>query len=100
MKNSVNGKTFDEIFEQRGRKVSVKKMVIGNVYFYPSVSNNPWAWIFILKSIDIENHDVMDSFSVDDEGYTCDKNSSGFADSVIYYKATPDQIALLNSYKQ
>jgi len=105
MKKSVNGKSFDEIFAERGKKVEFAEMVSGECYIAIPISAPVCRVIFIFTRTKVKTCiDIVMSDAIDDDGSLfCDKNyrcdiGVSFSDNNIYI-ATKDQIDLLNSYK-
>lgn len=99
MKKSVNGKTFDEIFEQRGKEATLEEMVKGRTYLFEQLKQ--WGWFFLGEySTDFSmrgwigiNIGIWSTGGITD----CDSISCGEVDKI--FEATPDQIDLLNAYK-
>lgn len=88
MKKSVNGKSFDEVFGQRGKSVSFAKLKINVVYFCEE-SDADYACIFIGNSLLLTEEGIL---------YTSRYDDSIFEKDGLFI-ATPDQITLLNAYK-
>ena len=95
MKHSINGKTFDEIFGQRGEEVKVEDMVSGEIYLWDD-SASPVLSVFNK----MENNVYHTKFDMANDGSTF----PGWPWFVGYkmecaefFTATPDQISLLNS---
>jgi len=62
MKKSVNGKSFDEIFSERGKEVRVEQMVKGNVYLFDQEGEYDWNWIGVFGRLnDIKKHPYSES---------------------------------------
>jgi|SRR5665647_18591 len=100
MKNSVNGKTFDEIFDQFARQINPESMDKGLIYFATDDGNR---WIFEFSGV--SNAESYDLYMFNDSIGNCDgfennNGSEGVSNGCQFYEATPDQIALLKSYKQ
>ena len=104
----INGKTFDEIFGQRGKKTTVEKLVKGNLYLLDQTGRWSWNWLSVY---DGERDPEKDEFV--DIGFTRPLSSNGFDEKVsvvdnlagffleeisAIYEATPDQIALHELY--
>jgi len=106
MKKSVNNKTFDEIFGQRGKKIDVDQMKMGGVYLLVT-PDRVYNWMiefycFIPKRFLVEVVDTA-ALSSDDATFFNQKpeDEKGLLLSELGYihEATPDQIALLKAYK-
>jgi hypothetical protein len=108
MKKSVNGKSFDEIFAERGREVKIEEMVKGKVYLFDKEGKYPWDWI--AKFGGLRNIKKYPDAEVGTYNLLCSDGSSFFVNDKIdeggfrredtnaYFEATPDQIDLLNLY--
>lgn len=106
MKNSVNSKTFDEIFAQRGEQVQPENMVKGEYYINVDGSYAPHCCILrVSKGADNVKifHDRLvfanGNFYGGGEPKTRDNFIACDADWDTFFKATPDQVELLNSYR-
>jgi len=106
MKKSVNGKSFDEVFEQRGEEVKLDEMKKGEVYLLD--------FTYLFQCIKLARFDGMQpekervdvlvlsrlyndgDYAENEPGDGCGSLSTEI-DKI--FSATPDQIALLNSYK-
>ena len=93
----INGKTFDEVFAERGKETSVEYMQKGEIYLLGKTHEDDWDVI--------HKHYYTDGFEL----YTCGQlfnNSSVYHKGFIdyhnevdgIYHATPNQIELLNMY--
>lgn len=103
MKNSVNGKTFDEIFDQRGERVEIDKIKSGGSYIAELVDYFTFNWLFELAVVQSWKLAVDIAVSSDDATVFKSDSQTDYIDKKevdCIYEATPDQIALLNSYKQ
>lgn len=105
----INGKTFDEIFGQRGERISIDSAIVGDLYLLPyTPRTEPWNWLSIFAGFndDLKHpnstmgtiHDLCsdgDTFLIDDTDI-----SRGFAKEhfPFVFKATPDQVALHELY--
>lgn len=99
MKKSVNGKSFDEIFEERGDNIKFNEMVQGDIYL-----NHRWykdgTNIFRFHEFDRLKHIISDSSLFESGGaYHGISGHSVVDDRDKYFVATHNQIDLLNSYK-
>ena len=104
MKNSVNGKSFDEIFEQRGKKVQISELKKGDSHLHLNKNGDIWLSVFDgMRDTDSTNVGTSSCLCFDgfDSCVNCEGREMGFYDGDIasFYEATPDQIDLLNSYK-
>jgi hypothetical protein len=109
MKKSVNGKSFDEIFEQRGKEVNISDMIDNECYLIVQQGFD-YNWIVIFDNI-ICKHSVASCTDVptsaclasDDAYFDTNEKGSGFGLEYYsirgVYEATPDQRELLNAYK-
>lgn len=92
----INGKTFDEVFAERGEKITIDKMVIGDVYLLGKTYSDDWD---ILHKHDyIEDAKMYGSWLLFDNGSTYYDGFVNCDDVNGIYCATPNQIELLNSY--
>ena len=100
MKKSVNGKSFDEIFGQRGRGIRTKEIKAGavvlNVYEFTFTD---FIWISIERRIKIRNGLIYTGECLYEDGQYMKTNFYTLNSEFKFYEATPDQIALLNAYK-
>jgi len=96
MKKSVNGKSFDEIFAERGAQVQVEEMKIGE-YYFTECPTFLIDWISIFDKID--EGKVWRIISIANSGNLYGNGSIGINEIGVIFTATPDQIALLNLYK-
>jgi len=99
MKKSVNGKSFDEIFEERGKEV--KNMVKGIAYLI--LCDDSDLWLFTFNGILNRKYSYigcLTSLCHDGTCYTYTEDM-GFepSDFIKAFTATQNQIALLNAYK-
>ena len=102
MKHSVNGKSFDEIFGQRGTKVRMDKMLKGGIYLLDQEHNYTWNWLIYFDCIDDGEvfASTVELASDGDNHILPHTDRIGRCNSVkAVFEATPDQIDLLNSYK-
>lgn len=92
-KLSINGKSFDEIFNQRGLKTDFTSASKGCIYI---TDETIISWSCLFEYDEGDNIDCNVCFVVDQNGsigkYT-------IIDAETIYEATPDQIALLELYK-
>jgi hypothetical protein len=101
MKKSVNGKSFDEIFAQRGRMVSIGELKDGKVYLFDQKGRFDWDWIGRVskeKSIFFVIWFGKQYIASDGDVRTLD-GGIDYRDVAAIHEATPDQIDLLNAYK-
>ncbi len=102
MKHSVNGKSFDEIFEQRGKRVRIRQMLKGRVYLLDQEHNYTWNWLIYFECIE-DGGVIASTVELASDGDTQilpHTDRIGGCNSVnAVFEATPDQIDLLNSYK-
>lgn len=96
-KQSVNGKSFDEIFAQRGEEVEVDEMKKGNIYITDETLTD-LSCIFKLaeEGFGFADKPFWAYYAVDQDGYY-DTETKIYGEA--FYEATPDQIDLLNAYK-
>jgi hypothetical protein len=96
-KQSVNGKSFDEIFAQRGNRVEVDEMEQGMFYINDETLIG-WSCIFKLykKEFGFAEKLFRAYYAVNRNGYY---GTDRLIRGESFYEATPDQIALLNAYK-
>lgn len=97
MEKSVNGKSFDEIFAQRGKEVKVEEMERGKVYITDETFTY-WPCIFKLAEewFGFADKPFWAYYAVTQNGYY-DTETQIYGEA--FYEATPDQIDLLNAYK-
>lgn len=96
MKKSVNGKTFDEIFEQKGEIIETKDLFFNTVYLF--VSEN-YKFIAELSHVDDIDGMLMLNDSICNDGeFDSDEGKMGLYADFIYVP-TEAQISLLNLYK-
>lgn len=95
----INGKTFDEIFEQRGKEVNAEKTKEGEMYLLDQTECHEWFKLSLFKekcpdsgSIDVRSFDLYDDGDIG--------TGDGFLMTNVsrFYLATPDQIELLKMY--
>ena len=101
MKHSVNGKSFDDIFEQRGTKVQINEQKIGSILLIETPCGYNWLVLFggltdkygldVLTPICLASNDAF--YDEDEE------QGLNWCDIDSFYEASQDQIDLLNSYK-
>jgi len=96
MKKSVNGKTFDEIFGQKGDMLETKGLFYNTRYLFVS---SDYVYIAELSHIDDDDGMLMFNDSICNDGeFDSDNGEKGIYADFIYVP-TPDQIALLELYK-
>ena len=103
----INGKTFDEVFAERGKETTIDEMVVGNIYLLERNSCK-WNWLSNFAGLnDLNNHPMSEIGTIHNlasDGYDSFVNStdrrSGFTREQItaVYEATPSQVELLNMY--
>ena len=96
MKHSINGKTFDEIFGQRGEEVKTNGLKEGEVYIW---INDVYSRMLIKYTRSGTNY-ISAEFAIATDGSISDY-FDWFNDKMIrsrFFTATSDQISLLNSY--
>ena len=107
MKKSVNGKSFDEIFEERGEEHASHIFKVGNPYFYVhSVGAKNYCIFEHLhkNKASVSAKSCLVLYNGENEMF-CKDNKTGL--DVLnkvplcgtFYEATLNQIALLNAYK-
>jgi hypothetical protein len=101
MKKEVNGKSFDEIFAQRGKRVSFGELKEGKVYLFDQKGRFDWDWIGrVAKRGPLYGIDILlEGLRIASDG---DEGCGAGLDSIYVraiHEATPDQIDLLNAYK-
>ena len=102
-KLSINGKSFDEIFEQRGKEVQVSDMAGHGVYFAEDVADkNQLHALIEYAGLTHDNTGTasycilfFDGEFIDNYNEPCDYAPFG---DIKYLETTPDQVALLNIY--
>lgn len=96
-KLSVNGKTFEEIFGERGAEVDEFDLLGGRVYFLKDKSGDTDALVDVIGV----NDKVRSAAYVfyDGEAHIGYAEGYCFIGESIYYEATPNQIALLEAYR-
>lgn len=100
MKKSVNGKSFDEIFAQRGKRVSIGELKEGNVYLFDQDGIFDWNWIGRISTEKSALLDIwFDNQSISSNGDECWSGGIRSCDVTAIHEATPDQIDLLNAYE-
>ena len=101
MKHSVNGKSFDEIFGQRGTKVQINEQKIGSILLIETPYGYNWVVLFGGLT-DKYGFDMFTPIGLaSDDSFYCEDEEQGLnnEDIVCIYEASQDQIDLLNSYK-
>lgn len=95
-KLSVNGKTFEEIFEERGIEVNVFDMVENETYL---ISCNDYAidWISVFDKL--KGGQLFRKRSLANSGRPYGHGDINIDEASFVYTATKNQIALLNLYK-
>lgn len=95
-KLSVNRKSFDEIFEQRGAMLlNIESLSFGEIYLFVGRRNT----LSIFELGRREGYSYLFNCEIENNGDFHTVNQYHLAlDSEIHI-ATPDQIALLNLYK-
>ena len=103
----INGKTFDEVFAERGKQTTIDEMVVGNIYLLEQ-DDFDWNWLTIFAGLnDVEEHPgseigtMHDLASDGDNLFINDTDGTrGFTREQIttVFEATPSQIELLNMY--
>ena len=89
----INGKTFDEVFAERGKRIDKSKMLSGIYYLnIDGVTSN----ILCFRGLSFIDRDMDTSSQVFISGnyyafHHCNMNG-------YFYEATPNQIELLNMY--
>ena len=102
MKNSVNGKTFDEIILQRGSHRE-RRLIKGHIYLY---QHSPRALALFEHDHAARYHKIAKTalilYPSGETLYTENNRVKAYHRVPItgkFFEATPDQIALLESYK-
>jgi hypothetical protein len=102
MNRKVNNLSLDAIFAQRGIEVDKKTLKEGEVYLFDQKGRFDWDWI---GRISKEKSPIFDIW-FDDPHIASNGNVYHYYGGIdscevtAVYKATPDQIDLLNSCKQ
>jgi hypothetical protein len=107
MKKSVNGKSFDEIFEQRGKEVQVSEMVENTTYLFvtnPEIFAQVSIGRFCKFQKEQERVDAIITGQVFTSGNFYENKESDkcgilMAHQKSIFEATTDQRELLNAYK-
>lgn len=94
MEKLVNGLTFEEIFDQRGEKIII--LTKGEYYLTENAYSN--AWICRFDHFDDDDFWSTENLSING-CYFPDLEYEPRGTVLSVYKATEDQIALLNAYK-
>ena len=97
MKKSVNGKSFDEIFSERGTLVTRDDFTKSSVYFFDGEKDSQKS---ISPIIDISNTSFYFDFELFGDGLYHKEGAYILGSKVTAFTATPNQIDLLNAYKQ
>jgi hypothetical protein len=97
MKKSVNGKSFDEIFGQRGKEVESPS--IGGIYFSFIKESQSLSAIVKVYKLQKEELDFYASYILWADGNFWTKQKHIYGGEPVLFEATPDQIDLLNAYK-
>lgn len=103
MKKDCNGMSFDKVFAQRGDVITLLDIKIGDIYLcvYNNVCFEPFLFELIntgiVGKLYVGKSLTTFGFFLD---YTNSTNSYISYSDMTLYLATPDQIALLNSYKK
>lgn len=95
MKKSVNGKSFDEIFEQKGERI--QSFMLRNGHFYLSIGTLDEPKSIIEYDL-YYNYNIHCSEILTIGGLLAQVRKTISIDG-DFFKATTDQIALLNLYK-
>ena len=103
----INGKTFDEVFAERGKETTIDKMVVGNIYLLEQ-DDFDWNWLTIFAGLnDVKEHPSSEIRTMHDLASDGDSlfindtaGTKGLKrdDIAAVYEATPSQIELLNMY--
>ena len=103
----INGKTFDEIFAERGEETTIDEMVVGNIYLLEQ-DDFDWNWLTIFAGLnDVEEHPGSEIGTMHDLASDGDplfiNDTAGTKglkrdDIAAIYQATPNQTELLNMY--
>lgn len=100
MKKSVNGKTFDEIFAQRGKRISIGELKEGKVYLFDQKRRFDWDWIGrVANTVPLYDLFILLKEHIPSDGSDCRGAGIYSRDVTAIHEATPDQIDLLNAYK-
>jgi len=104
MKKQVNGLTFDEVFEERGKEIKVSEMVKDRVYLCDQLDVFGWLKLIKFKGVAPSryNIDILTSTILYSDGDDGDDNPGlgmKIRNAKAFYEATPNQIALLNAHK-
>lgn len=86
---------FDEIFAQRGEQVQPKNMVKGEIYL---TTQNGAVWISRLLVMQDKTFWATENLSISGF-YLAGKEYENISEESAFFKATPDQVELLNSYR-
>lgn len=102
MKKSVNGKTFDEIFEQRGKEVELNELVKGITYLNDSSLTDEGfgCYLFVFDSfMKSEGNFIQDGgFLSDSDIYQYDMEKGfSYTESDLFLKPHPTKLRYLNS---
>lgn len=100
-KKSVNGKSFDEVFAERGKRVNFPDLKAGKCYLFIKLNGRGWNILHRHKETLLNGQreqmwcdcEVFDDGAVFHRGFI-EPDAVGPA-----YAATKDQISLLNSYR-
>jgi len=97
MKKSVNGKSFDEIFEERGQECKYKLLTAGDSYLWGCTSGT----LILLTINDISGKVLTTSIDIADDS-SIDYGWRWMGAHLVvnkFFTATKNQIQLLNAYK-
>jgi hypothetical protein len=101
MKKSINNLSFDEIFIERGKEVEVEEMKKG-CYYLICLRHEEYKWLVKSGGIRIKLPCPVNTpycLSSDDATFfKAALQGLCFSDVKYIFLATPNQIALLNSY--
>lgn len=91
-----NGKTIAEIFDQRGERVEPSQMTTGDMYLF---EKKQYQWDALRIYSKINGNRIYVFLSLYDDGDMIDDGWIELLEVGSIFKATPDQIELLNRFK-
>lgn len=101
MNKIVNGLSLDAIFAQRGIEVDKRTLKEGEVYLFDQKGRFDWDWIGRISTEKSPIFDIcFDNPHIASDGEISNYGGLDYCDVTAVYKATPDQIDLLDSCKQ
>jgi hypothetical protein len=101
MNKKDDGLSLDAIFAQRGIEVDKMTLKEGEVYLFDQKGHFDWDWIGrVANTVPLYDLFIHLKEHISSDGRDCRGGGIYSRDVTAIYKATPDQIDLLESFKQ